>query len=101
MVVTGGGGGIGGALCRRFAADGARHVVVSDIDREAAETVAAQIGGTAVRADVTVEADVASLVGETVSAHGRIDIYCSNAGVAFGGGPEATDNAWQRVGRCT
>ena len=96
VVVTGGGGGIGGALCRRFAADGARHVVVSDIDREAAKTVAAEIGGTAVRADVTVEADVASLVGETVAAHGRIDIYCSNAGVAFGGGPEAADNAWRR-----
>jgi NAD(P)-dependent dehydrogenase (short-subunit alcohol dehydrogenase family) len=96
VVVTGGGGGIGGALCRRFAADGARHVVVSDIDREAAETVARESGGTAMRADVTVEADVARLVGKTVSAHGRIDIYCSNAGVAFGGGPEAADNAWQR-----
>ena len=96
MVVTGGGGGIGGALCRRFAADGARHVVVSDIDREAAATVAAEIGGTAVGADVTVESDVARLVRETVAAYGRIDIYCSNAGVAFGGGPEAVDNAWQR-----
>ena len=96
MVVTGGGGGIGGALCRRFAADGARHVVVSDIDREAAARVAAEIGGTAVRADVTVDSDVARLVGETVTAHGRIDIYCSNAGVAFGGGPEVADKAWQQ-----
>ena len=96
MVVTGGGGGIGGALSRRFAADGARHVVVSDIDREAAARVAAEIGGTAVRADVTVESDVARLVRETVAAHGRIDIYCSNAGIAFGGGPEAADEAWQQ-----
>ncbi len=96
VVVTGGGGGIGSALCRRFAADGASHVVVSDIDRMSAETVAAEIGGTAVRADVTVEADVAGLVLSTVKAHGRVDIYCANAGIAFGGGPEAADHAWRQ-----
>jgi NAD(P)-dependent dehydrogenase (short-subunit alcohol dehydrogenase family) len=96
VVVTGGGGGIGSALCLRFAADGARHVVVSDIDQQAAATVAAEIGGTAVRADVTVESDVAHLVGGTLEAYGRIDIYCSNAGIAFGGGPEAADRAWQQ-----
>jgi NAD(P)-dependent dehydrogenase (short-subunit alcohol dehydrogenase family) len=96
VVVTGGGGGIGGALCRRFAADGAKHVVVSDIDQQAAQAVAAEIGGTAVRADVTVESEVAHLVGGTLKAHGRIDLYCSNAGVAFGGGPEASDQAWRQ-----
>jgi NAD(P)-dependent dehydrogenase (short-subunit alcohol dehydrogenase family) len=96
VVVTGGGGGIGRALCRRFAADGARHVVVADIAREAAESVAAEIGGTAVPADVTVESDVADLVRGTLKAQGRIDIYCSNAGIAFGGGPEASDEAWRQ-----
>ena len=96
MVVTGGGGGIGGALCRRFAADGAQHVVVSDIDPRAAETVATEIGGTAVATDVTVESDVARLVRGTLEAHGRIDIYCSNAGIAHGGGPEASDEAWRQ-----
>jgi NAD(P)-dependent dehydrogenase (short-subunit alcohol dehydrogenase family) len=96
VVVTGGGGGIGSALCRRFAADGARQVVVSDIDPDAAERVATEIGGTAVRADVTLESDVADLVRVTVKAHGRIDIYCSNAGIAFGGGPEASDQAWRQ-----
>ena len=96
MVVTGGGGGIGGALCRRFAADGARHVVVSDIDQQAAARVAAEIGGTAVRADVTVESEVAHLVRATLEAYGRIDIFCSNAGIAYGGGPEAGDEAWQQ-----
>ena len=94
--MTGGGGGIGSALCRRFAADGARQVLVSDIDREAAAVVAAEIGGTAVPADVTVEADIVDLVRTTVKAHGRIDIYCSNAGIAVGGGPEASDAAWQQ-----
>jgi NAD(P)-dependent dehydrogenase (short-subunit alcohol dehydrogenase family) len=97
VVVTGGGGGIGGALCRRFKAEGASQVVVSDIDRQAAERVAAEIGGTAVAADVAVESDVQGLVNETVKAHGRIDIYCSNAGIAFGGGPEASDQAWRQT----
>ena len=96
VVVTGGGGGIGGALCRRFASDGAEHVVVSDIDRRSAEKVAAEIDGTAVRADVTVESEVAQLVAGTLEAHGRIDLYCSNAGIAFGGGPEASDQAWRQ-----
>jgi NAD(P)-dependent dehydrogenase (short-subunit alcohol dehydrogenase family) len=96
VVVTGGGGGIGSALCRRFAADGARQVVVSDIDPDAAERVAAEIGGTPVRADVTLESDVADLVRGTVTAYGQIDIYCSNAGIAFGGGPEASDQAWRQ-----
>jgi NAD(P)-dependent dehydrogenase (short-subunit alcohol dehydrogenase family) len=96
VVVTGGGGGIGSALCRRFAAEGASHVVVSDINRPAAEKVAAEIGGTAVPADVTVESDVAQLVRQTLRAHDRIDIYCSNAGIAYGGGLEASDLAWQQ-----
>ncbi len=96
VVVTGGGGGIGGALCRRFAADGASRVVVSDLNRAAAEQVAAEIGGTAVVADVTIESDVQRLVAGTLAAYGRIDIYCSNAGIVYAGGPEASDEAWQQ-----
>ncbi len=96
VIVTGGGGGIGGALCRRFRADGASQVVVSDIDRQSAEAVAAEIGGTAVPADVTLESDVQGLVLRTVKEFGRVDIFCSNAGIAFGGGPEASDAAWRR-----
>ncbi len=96
VVVTGGGGGIGAALCRRFAAGGARAVVVADVRREPAEAVAASIGGTAVVTDVTVESDVQALVSGAIAAHGRVDVYCSNAGIAHGGGPEASDEAWQR-----
>ncbi len=55
VVVTGGGNGIGRALCRRFAAEGARAIVVADLDGQGATTVAAEIGGTAVRLDVSVE----------------------------------------------
>jgi NAD(P)-dependent dehydrogenase (short-subunit alcohol dehydrogenase family) len=96
VVVTGGGGGIGAALCRRFAAEGARALVVADVNGEAAETVARSVGGTAVVTDVTVEADVQALVRRTVDAHGRVDLYCSNAGIGVGGGPEAPDEDWQR-----
>lgn len=95
MVVTGGASGIGRALCHRLAAEGAEGVVAADLDLGMAEAVAAEVGGLAVRADVTVEADVQMLVSRAIAAFGRIDIYCSNAGVAYGGGPEAPDADWQ------
>ena len=57
VVVTGGANGIGRALCRRFAAEGARGVVVSDIDFDAARKVADEINGLAVKTDVANEAE--------------------------------------------
>jgi NAD(P)-dependent dehydrogenase (short-subunit alcohol dehydrogenase family) len=70
-------------------------VVVADRDHAGAQAVAAQIGGTAVGVDVTVEADVSDMVAQTIAAHGAVDVYCSNAGVALAGGPEAPDDAWR------
>jgi NAD(P)-dependent dehydrogenase (short-subunit alcohol dehydrogenase family) len=96
-VVTGAGSGIGAALARRFAAEGAAAVVVSDRDGGAAEKVAAEIGGTADTTDVTDEAAVAALVERTLAAHGRIDLFCSNAGVFAGGGVEVDTDTWQQV----
>ena len=98
-VVTGGGRGIGAAMCRRLAAEGARAVVVADIDAGNAAAVAEEIGGLAVPTDVTSEAAVQALVARSIEAHGRIDLYCSNAGIGLGGGPEATDDAWERSWR--
>lgn len=95
-MVTGGGSGIGRALCRRFKLEGASAVVVADIDRAAAEAVARELGGMAVATDVRAEVAVRELVERTLAAYGRIDVYCSNAGVAFGGGPEAPDDAWRQ-----
>jgi NAD(P)-dependent dehydrogenase (short-subunit alcohol dehydrogenase family) len=95
-VITGGGSGIGAALARRFAAEGAAHVIVADRVLAAAEAVAADVGGTAEQVDVTDPAAVQDLVDRTLGAHGRIDLFASNAGIATGGGLE-DDEMWQRV----
>jgi NAD(P)-dependent dehydrogenase (short-subunit alcohol dehydrogenase family) len=95
-VVTGGGGGIGRAMARRLAADGAR-VVVNDLDAAAAEAVAAEIGGLAVPGDAGTEQGVAELVQAAAGFLGEIDIYCSNAGTGGGTGAETPDDVWQRV----
>jgi len=97
IVVTGGAKGIGRALARRFATAGAEAVVVADLDVEGASEVAREIDGTAVRCDVSRESDVKALVDRVQSQHGRIDVFCSNAGIAVGGGPEAPDDQWQRI----
>ncbi|HIE96329.1 MAG TPA: SDR family oxidoreductase [Planctomycetes bacterium] len=97
VVVTGGGKGIGAALCRRFAAEGAAKVVVADIDITTAQDVAAEIGGLAVACNVADEADVKSLVDTVIDSCGRIDIFISNAGITVKGGLESSNDDWQRM----
>lgn len=87
VVVTGGASGIGRALCRRFAQEGARGVVVADSNGEGAAAVAKEIDGLAVACDVGVESEIDALVGRAESAYGPIDLFCSNAGIASGAGP--------------
>lgn len=96
IIVTGGANGIGRALCRKFAVEKAKAVVVSDIDVSGAEQVAAEIKGIAIPANVGKEADVQNLVAETTKRFGQVDVFCSNAGVGVAGGPEAPDRDWQR-----
>ncbi len=98
VVVTGGGSGIGRALCQRFAAEGARVVVVADVRAEAAGAVAAEVGGLAVPTDVGVEAEVVRLAERATAAFGCIDLFCSNAGIAGDAGGIGVSNAsWQRT----
>jgi NAD(P)-dependent dehydrogenase (short-subunit alcohol dehydrogenase family) len=97
IVVTGGARGIGRALARRFAKASPKAVVVADLNASGAAAVAREIGGTAVTCDVALEADVERLISETESSVGPIDVLCSNAGIAVGGGPEAPDAEWQRI----
>jgi NAD(P)-dependent dehydrogenase (short-subunit alcohol dehydrogenase family) len=98
VVVTGGAMGIGAALCRRFSAEGAAGVVVCDRELEKACEVAKEIGGIAIRADVSKETDIQDLVRQALEKYGRIDIFCSNAGI-FGqrGGIEISNEVWQQV----
>jgi NAD(P)-dependent dehydrogenase (short-subunit alcohol dehydrogenase family) len=97
VVVTGAARGIGRALARRFAAEQTKAVVIADIDSSGARGVAEEIGATSVQCDVSREADIERLIELVESQHGRIDIFCSNAGIAVGGGPEASDADWQRI----
>ena len=100
-VVTGGAGGIGKAMCERFAAEGATVAVV-DLDEEAGGAVAAAVGGVFVRADVTSSDEVEALYGEVVARQGRIDICCNNAGISPPDDGSILDtglDAWERVQR--
>jgi NAD(P)-dependent dehydrogenase (short-subunit alcohol dehydrogenase family) len=82
VVVTGGGNGIGRALCERFASEGAARVVVADLDADAARDVAARVNGASFTCDVAREPDVVHLIDETERQHGSIGLFCSNAGIA-------------------
>ena len=96
VVVTGGASGIGRALARRFADEGARGVVVADLDGAGARAVAEAIGDRAlgVATDVAVEAEVADLVARAQEAFGPVDLFCANAGVAVGTDEAASDAEW-------
>ena len=96
-VVTGGGSGIGKALCERFAADGARAVVVVDRDGDGASAVASSINGRAEVVDVGSETDMTAMLNGVEDELGPIDVLCNNAGIASGGDPLNTPiEEWQR-----
>jgi len=80
VVVTGGAQGIGRALVERFAAEGARGVVVADLNAEWAAKVAERVGGVGVSCDVGDPDAIAALVRTAHDAYGPIDVFCSNAG---------------------
>jgi NAD(P)-dependent dehydrogenase (short-subunit alcohol dehydrogenase family) len=93
-VVTGAAGGIGGAMARRFAKEGAKGVVVADLHEEALERLASDIGGLAVPCDVAKEVDIVTLVTKAEERYGPVDVFCSNAGLVREGDEEALDGEW-------
>lgn len=94
VVVTGGASGIGAAMCRRFAEEGPAGIVVADLRAGDAGVIADEVGGVAVAGDLGTADGVARVIATAREEFGRIDLYCSNAGVAFGGGAEASDADW-------
>jgi len=97
VVITGGGSGIGAAMARRFMLDGARTVILADIDGEAAERVASEVGGEPATLDVTDEKATADLIRGIEMSHGGIDILCLNAGIPTDGSVDAPNEDWQRT----
>ena len=95
VVVTGAGAGIGRALARGLAAAGAR-VVVNDLNVEAATAAAEEIGGYPAPGDAATAQGVHDLIDDAREYLNEIDIYCSNAGIAIGAGPDAPEEAWQQ-----
>jgi NAD(P)-dependent dehydrogenase (short-subunit alcohol dehydrogenase family) len=106
VVVTGAASGIGRGLARRFALEGAAVVVAVDYDLAGAQDLVDQLGrdgatasvqARALRADVSVEADLVAVIDATEADHGPIDLFCSNAGILAIGGAELPDDEWRRI----
>ncbi|MGH9089203.1 MAG: SDR family oxidoreductase [Acidimicrobiales bacterium] len=101
VVVTGGASGIGRALCRRFATAGVAGLAVADVDPAGCRAVAAELAGAtpvlAVPTDVAREGQIVALVDRVEVELGPIDLFCSNAGIAVGGGVEVDDGQWERI----
>src|SRR5258708_31950390 len=93
-VVTGAAGGMGEAIGRRYAREGARGVVVADRAAARLQAVARDINGIAVAGDVGKEADVRHLVAEAERHYGPVDVFFSNAGIGRGGQEDASDEDW-------
>ena len=99
VVVTGGASGIGKAMCQAFAREGARGVVVADLDAGQAQAVAAELGadvGLGLAVDVSSEPQVQSLVQAATERFGQVDVFCSNAGIIVRKDEDASNLDWQR-----
>jgi NAD(P)-dependent dehydrogenase (short-subunit alcohol dehydrogenase family) len=102
IVVTGGANGIGKALCERFHQEGARVVVVADLEADNARLVADAIGGEHYGVNVRDESQIQAMVADVESRHGAIDLFCSNAGIiGLDGEPwwatSASNDMWQAM----
>ena len=97
VVITGGTGGIGRAMAKAFLAEGAKAVMLADLNAEAVAAAAKEIGCDGMACDVTQEPQVQALVKRTEEKYGPIDLFCSNAGA---GGPgvltDAANEVWQK-----
>ncbi len=99
VIVTGAANGIGAALAERFVSEGAAEVIAADIDANAVTRTANRIGATAAALDVTDQPSTRRLVEDVEDRHGRIDLFCANAGIASAQGIDMPDDEWDRTWR--
>jgi NAD(P)-dependent dehydrogenase (short-subunit alcohol dehydrogenase family) len=93
VVVTGAAGGIGSALARRFHAAGAKITLT---DLHGADAVAATLdGAVSIAADMADESSIVAMIDAAEAAHGPVDLYFANAGVAVGTDPMDDESAWE------
>ncbi len=102
IIVTGGGNGIGRALCEGFHRVGARKLIVVDLEQDSAVAVAAAVDGDAFRLNVRDESQVQAMVATVEERYGAVDLFCSNAGIiAMDGEPwwatSAPNATWQAM----
>ena len=97
IAVTGAASGIGRAMARRFHNEGAKAVICADLNGNAVRAVAHEIGGAAYEVNVAREADIQNLIENVENECGPIDLFCSNAGIAFEGGVEVDNDRWQGI----
>lgn len=101
VVVTGGASGIGRGLCERFAEEGAKAIVVADIDQQGIDETIELIAGRSETfgqiTNVAKEEHVNALVEKTLERFDYIDLFCSNAGIFTAGGAEVPTDAWQNI----
>jgi NAD(P)-dependent dehydrogenase (short-subunit alcohol dehydrogenase family) len=104
VVITGAGSGIGAAMARRFAREGAAGLLLADLDEASVTALADELSSAtcrtlALRVDVAERAEVQAMVARAERDLGRIDLLCSNAGVGSGAGLDAPDEDWDRLWR--
>ena len=97
IVITGGASGIGKAMAQRFHQEGARHIVVADLDGDGAQAVAETVNGRGCAIDVASEDQIAELIETTENTEGPIDLFCSNAGIGIGRGLDEPTEVWQQI----
>lgn len=96
-VITGGSGGIGLSMAKAFLAEGARAIMLVDLNEEAVAAAARELGCDGMACDVTDEAQIQAVVAATIEKHGQIDLFCSNAGAGGEGTlTDASNEVWQR-----
>ncbi|WP_052666922.1 SDR family oxidoreductase [Nitriliruptor alkaliphilus] len=102
VVITGAGSGIGAAMARRFAVEGAAALLLADLDLPSVQRLAAELGDDgcrtlALQVDVAVREQVEAMIDRAEAELGPVDLLCSNAGIGIGAGLDATDEQWERA----